>query len=228
MKNKSYLFLIIMLFSYFGALSQVATIIDKDGYTNVRLHPDKNSEIIFTVKENRVFWVGEEIFDKSNEWTSVYIPKNIYSLACGFNNFFKGYIHKSRIHLFEEMKIYKKDNINFRYTTKPFTENKKIVEISEEKYIQSINGLFIWGTDGMIPQNEIDKLEISKNNVNIEIPEILKQDLYEKINLKSIKFYKINDTYFIYHWNSDGAGFYEVVWVIENNVIKQRLVGTPI
>ena len=220
-----YFTLVVSLCCVLGVYSQIATIIDEDGFTNVRLKPNKQSEVIFKVEENRVFWLGEDYLNDTKEWKTVYVPKNMYSLTQNINNYLKGYIHRSRIKLLQEKKNYT-DEIDFSYVTKPFDQNGKIVELFDDKFVKSINGLFIWGTDGGIPNYEIEKIDISINNVSVWIPEILKQDLYEKINEKSIKKYKIKDTYFVYHWNSDAAGHYEVVWVIENEILKQRLVGS--
>jgi hypothetical protein len=204
---------------------QVATIVDKDGYTNLRKEPNPQSEIIGTIKQNRVFWYSEDYFKDDSEWIGVFVSKNQFSIGCGYSSFVKGYIHRSRILAFEDLETHEQNNIIFNYSTKPFTAKGKIIEVSDEGFLTSINGLFAWGTDGEIPTLEIDKLELIIDDVDVKIPDILKTDLYQKLNEHSLNYYKIWDTYFIKHFSSDGAGAYEVVWVVEDYELKQRLVG---
>lgn len=39
---------------------QIAIIQDKDGFTNIRLKPNANAEIIYTISKNEVFWYDGE------------------------------------------------------------------------------------------------------------------------------------------------------------------------
>ena len=39
------------------------------------------------------------------------------------------------------------------------------------------------------------------------------------------KVYRSGDTYFVQQWNSDGAGAYELVWVLTKEGLQPRLVG---
>lgn len=60
----------------------------------------------------------------------------------------------------------------------------------------------------------------------IPIHEIFFQDIYECDN--DFNIHKIGNLFIVHQWNSDGAGGYEIVWVLDKNGVKQRLVGTII
>ncbi len=208
------------------SIGQVAVIEDKDGFTNVRLEPNSKSEIIYQIKTDQVFWFGEDHYDKNSEWTSVYIPKNNFSFDCTSPDYLKGFVHKSRIRPFNEKEEYTGTELTFEYVIKPFSDKNKIIDYQESKWIVAINGLKPWGTDGGKPNTEIKEIKVNLNGKEIIVPKVLTIDIYECDNKFDI--YKIGKTYFVHQWNSDGAGAYEIVWVITENGIKQRLVGTII
>lgn len=214
-------FFIIISFRAFG---QVAITEDKDGYTNVRLEPDSGSEIIYHIKAGQVFLYGEDYYDKSNSWATIYFPKNNYSITTNPEDLVKGYIHKSRIRPLNEIEKYTGSEISFKYHNKGFSSKDKIIDYKDEKWIVAINGLKPWGTDGDKPKQEVEKIEVAINGVKISVPEILFLDIFECKN--SFNIYKIGDFFIVNQWNSDGAGAYEITWVIDKNGIKQRLVGT--
>ena len=216
----------LFLITYLNLQGQVAIINDKDGFTNVRRSPERNAEIIYELKANQIFWFGEEDFYSENiDWVMVEIPKNKYSIECGSLDNLTGYVHKSRIKPLNTIKEYKESELEFHYKTQPFNEKDKIIDY-QNGYIISINGLHPWGTDGGKPKVEIEKLIIKIKGEFIIVPEILISDLYECHN--NLKIYKIDKTYFVHQWNSDGAGAYELVWVLTKEGIQQRLVGTII
>ncbi|NJB72035.1 hypothetical protein GGR42_002526 [Saonia flava] len=221
-----YLIGILFFTTSLNLFGQVAIINDKDGFTNVRLKPQQNSEIIYNLKTNQVFWFGEEDFYSDNvDWIMVEITKNKYSIECGSLDNLIGYVHKSRIKPLNTIKEYKGTELEFYYKTQPFNEKNKIIDYQND-YIVSIEGLHPWGTDGGKPKIEVKELEIKIKENSITVPEILISDIYECDN--NFNIYKIGQTYFVHQWNSDGAGAYEIVWVFTEKGIEQRLVGTII
>ena len=220
-----HLLTILLLFGvYSSAISQVAVIDDEGGYTNVRLEANTKSAIIYRLKADQVFWYGEDYYDKKAKWTSVYITKNDFSID-GSPEFLHGYVYKSEIRPLNEEKKYTGAALRFEYVMKPFSKKDKIIDY-KNGWITAINGLKPWGIDGGTPKTEVDKINISLNENEIVVPKILVIDIYECDN--EFDIYKIKDTYFVHQWNSDGAGSYEIVWVITKHGIKQRLVGTII
>ncbi len=214
---------LILLRTCLNVFGQLALIKDKDGYTNVRSEPNSKSEIVYQIKTDHVFWYGDDYYNPNSEWIKVYIPKNIFSLNCSYSNLLEGFVHKSRIMPFDKKDKYKGDELIFEYVTKPFSTKDKIIDYQDNKWIIAINGLKPWGTDGNIPKYEIEHIKVILNGQKIDIPSALTMDIYECDNTFDI--YKIAETFFVQQWNSDGAGAYKLVWVINKNGIKQRLVG---
>lgn len=208
------------------SFGQVATIQDLDGWTNVRKAPDGQSEIIHRVYENEAFWYDYETTDKEQDWISIYIPKNDFCLGKSEPNFIVGFIHKSRLLPLEKLEKYIGSDFSFQYTLSDFDSTNRIVDKQEGKWITAIDGRPVWGTDGNFPRTKVDDIEVKIDGQEIQIHKIFYSDIYECDNDLSIL--KNGDTYFVHQWNSDGAGAYEIVWVLDKNGLKQRLVGTMI
>ena len=214
----------LLVSTVYTSIAQVAIINDKDGFTNVRQEAGETSKVIYKLQNNQVFWYGEEDYhSKGVDWIMVEIPKNNFSIECGSLDNLYGYVHKTRIQPINTLKEYKKTDIKFHYDTKPFNEEGKIIDY-QNNHIVSINGLYPWGTDGEKPKIEVKKLTVQIKDVSVYVPQILISDIYECTN--DFNIYKNEETYFAHQWNSDGAGAYEIVWVITDKEIKQRLVGT--
>lgn len=208
------------------AVGQVATIQDPDGWTKVRKAPDRQSEIIHKVYENEVFWYDYEPTDQEQEWISIYIPKNNYSLGKSDPNFIVGFIHKSRLLKLEQLEGHAGKDFNFEYQLSDFDSTNRVIDRQDGKWVTAIDGRPVWGTDGNFPKTQVDNVEVIIDGKEIEIHEVFYSDIYECDSRLSI--YKNGDTYFAHQLNSDGAGAYEIVWVLDKNGLKQRLVGTMI
>lgn len=227
MKN---FFTLIFLSSILSTFAQVAIINDPDGFTNVRLEPNSNSEIIHVLKENEMF-LYDYNFTLEDEWINVYIPKNKFIDNLNFSNnsdYLFGFIHISRLKDISELPKYNGNKFSFSYDLIPFTKENKIIDYikaTNNKYISKINGLNVYGTDGEIPTIEIKNINVFLNKKQIFIPQILFQNLFEvdgEINIK-----KFQDHYFVSQINSDGASGYEVIWLFNETGLIQRLIFIP-
>lgn len=219
----SILILVLICGDLFG---QTATVVDSDGYSNVRLSPNDTSEIIYKVPTDEIFILGEDYYQEKDTWATVYITKNKFSLGCDDIGYIKGYIHKSRILPIEQMQLYLGNDFKFKYETKPFDSTGKIYDYyKESEIITLINGRHAWGTDGGIPKIETQNIKIEIKGIKINVPKTLISDIYECNN--SFRVYKKDNTYFVDQWNSDGAGAYNLVWVISEAEIIQRFIFTP-
>ncbi|WP_291870405.1 SH3 domain-containing protein [Maribacter sp.] len=204
------------------SIGQVATIEDKDGYTNVREEPNAKSKIVYQIKKGEVFWFAEEdYYSKEIDWIQVEISKNNYSLECGSLDGLQGFVHKSKLKPLNKKEKYLGDEFVFEYVTKPFTESNKIIDY-QGQWISTINGLHPWGVTNENPEIEIEKISLTLNGNKIEVSDILISDIYECNNQFNI--YKTEDTYFVHQQNGKDSGAYEIVWVISENKIKQRLI----
>ncbi len=223
---KTLLPIIISLLTLQAAWGQVATIQDPDGWTNVREAPDQKSEIVHTLHQNNVFWYSQYDLKKKKEWISIHILKNDFSLGNIQERFVIGYIHKSRLLPLEKLEKYTGTDFSFEYTLSDFDSTNKVMENYNQSGIEAINGRTLWGTDGGFPHTQVGDIQVIIDGANIEIHEVFYADLFECDN--EISIYKNGDTYFVHQWNSDGAGAYEIVWVLDKSGLKQRLVGNMI
>lgn len=203
------------------ATAQVAVIDDKDGYTNVRQEPDGKSEVIRKIMEGEVFFVGKE----TNGWRTVHLPFDKFSEDIIRRGTIRGYVHSSRIRMLEKMPKYAGNDCSFQYVTIPFSKDGKTIQMEGDTYVDRINQDFFWGTDGALPKVEVKALNITLEGKKIEVPDTLLKDIYEVS--EAFDCYKIGDTYYVVQGNSDGAGYYEIVWVFNRNGLLQRLVGNP-
>jgi hypothetical protein len=216
--------LILHLFLFFqSTYAQVAIIQDKDGWTNVRSKPDGNSEIIYRIYTNQVFWVDHFYSDKEQNWIKVDIPKNKFCLNDNDNNYISGFVHKSQIKMLKNMNEYHGNDFSFEYIIIDFDSTNRIIDKQEGSFISEIDGRPVWGTDGTFPRKQVDDIKVIIDGNVIDIQEVFYSDIYECDNEFSI--YKNNDTYYVHQWNSDCAGTYEIVWVLDKCGLKQRYIG---
>jgi len=219
--------LILLLLISVLATAQVAIIQDKDGYTHIRKQPNGQAEIIHKIYNNEVFWyVYEEGQDKKEEWIRVYIPKNDFSLGATQPEHIQGYIHRSRFLELQTLKPYQGEGFTFAYEVKPFSVGNRIVDKKDNKWIVAIDGRPVWGRDGDLPKTQVVGVHVILEGQKIPISRAFYDDIYECTN--TFKVFKNRDTYFVYQFNSDGAGAYQIVWVFTKDGLKQRLVGTMI
>ncbi|AMM50521.1 hypothetical protein TH61_04120 [Rufibacter sp. DG15C] len=223
---KGTVFLLISLFASLLAEAQVAIINDKDGYTNVRKEPNAQSPIIYKITSNTVFWYEDQEGQNANEWTRVYVSEDDFSLNVDDTNYIEGFIHTSRLQPLEQVKVYKGSDFAFKYAVEPFKLEGRSVKKQNGQWVETIGGKKVWGTDGGFPKTQVKGVKVSIAGKSIPISKNLYADIYECTN--EFKVYKNGDTYFVYQWNSDGAGAYQVVWVFNTEGLKQRLVGSMI
>lgn len=210
-----------------SAFGQVAVIKDKDGYTNVRKEAKGESEVVYKLLENEVFWFDYEVGYFKNEWVAVYIPKNKYSFPSSSPDYIRGFVHKSRILPIDKLPKLTTENFNFNYKLSSFDSNGKIIDKNIDKWITQINGRPVWGTDGNLPRLQVENINVSIDNIELFIHPVFYCDIYECDG--EYTFYKNGDTFFVYQMNSDGAGAYQIVWVFtKENGLIQRLVGSLI
>ncbi|MCE4563825.1 hypothetical protein INQ51_05840 [Maribellus sp. CM-23] len=215
---------IILVFLTINSIAQVATINDKDGFTNVREKPSIDSKVIYKLNNNKVFWYDYSEKNDTSDWAIVYIPKNDLSLGCTDFKFLVGFIHKSRLAPLDKMEEYKKSDFKFSYTLKDFNPDNRIIDWINNRSVSSIDGQSVWGTDGELPKTEIEKISIKIDGEEININKAFYSNLFECDN--EFKVYKKEDTFFVYQDNSDGAGYYQIVWVLNKTGLIQRLLGT--
>ncbi|WP_281336423.1 hypothetical protein [Flavobacterium eburneipallidum] len=223
MKKIIYFFLI---FNFNFCFSQFGIINDLDGFVNVRSSAEKGKNISDKLENGFIVFY----FEPKGNWVNIDYKKNGKQL--------NGYIYKDRIKYINDFtNVPLKSNLNGK--VKLENENVKI-EISETKFIkekhnlkfhkndksilEEIDNMQIFGKDGGIPKKEYKSIQIEINSVKIELPNIALKNLYEPSLYNSKANYdKKNDILYILSSNSDGAGGYEIIWIIEKKKYKYRI-----
>ena len=229
MKRLLTIFACILFQTTFG---QFGIISDKDGFVNVRNSPNISNNIIDTLTNGQIVFCLEA----EGEWR----PTD-YDLSRQNKS---GYIHNSRVKFIEEFdKIsydkltdstitFKKDSIKLIITKTKFNpKNNKLqyhkgdTSKNEMSWLEKINGKEIWGTDGNVPKHQYGQITLTfgKDKINLPVDNLFEPNLdYTTVNIDSK-----NRTIYITAMNSDGAGGYAVLWIIENGIFKQRITTIP-
>lgn len=76
----------------------------------------------------------------------------------------------------------------------------------------------------IFPKKEYKSIKIEINKIKIELPKVALRNLFEP-NLYNSKanYNEKEDILYIHSSNSDGAGSYEVIWIIEKIKYKSRI-----
>lgn len=221
-------FLLLLIAPSFQATGQFAIITDRDGYTNVRSDSQKNSRIIDTLHNDHLIYILEK------EGTRVHIEYTRKQKELS------GYVYNDRftaIAEFNKIPVYsQRDNqIIFRQDSMEITISAKLFKKSLHKFkyysqaldeIEFIDNKKYWGTDGELPSSEYEAITIRTGMKTMRLSKSALQNLYQpdlagmEINIDEKK-----NTLFIHAMNSDGAGFYEVTWVVKKGVYLGRLIA---
>jgi hypothetical protein len=245
---KKYLILLLFVCIAFSLKAQLAIINDPDGFVNVRKGKGANTAIVGKLYEGQIFALDIEDNGK-DEWAPIFFenshllhyPNRIKTKE----GYLEGYVHKSRITLVSSLPhvsslpknrqltkntlLIKNDSLEF--SIKPFIAKKHIIHYAKVEcrncmpMIDKIDGKVTFGQDGGLPHTEISNIKLSINNENIDIPQDSYNDLFESgVESTNLYFGKKNMIYLYIAQNSDGAGAYSVVWIIQNRKLIGRYV----
>ncbi|MDX2069300.1 MAG: hypothetical protein SFV55_12820 [Haliscomenobacter sp.] len=230
MKPFAYFFL--MAFVVYGTrvCGQFALIHDAEGFVNVRSEPEFKNNVIDTLHTGRVVWCFEKVEKK--DWYNVDY--------CKKGNFLNGYIHKSRLKLITDFEripvknetkdqvIFQKDSIKVTILRRNFiaAEHKLLNKTNSGlKYLAEIDNEQIWGTDGGIPKIQYKSITVDFGRRKTELPDSALKNLFEpNFNFTEVHCDRKGDKLFINAMNSDGAGGYVVLLIIEKGQYKSRMV----
>jgi hypothetical protein len=223
------LFTILMCFLYQTIFGQFGIVSDKDGFVYVRNSPNISKNIIDTLTNGQIVFCLEA----EGEWR----PTD-YDFSRQRKS---GYVHSSRmkfIHDFDQIPFdkltdssitYKMDSAELIVSKTKFNPKKNKLQYhkgddsrNEMSYLEKINGKEIWGTDGNVPKIQYKQitLNLGKGSINLPIDNLFEPNLdYTRVNIDAK-----NKTIYISASNSDGAGGYEVLWIIVNGKFKQRIL----
>jgi hypothetical protein len=209
------------------SFGQLAIILDKDGYSNVRTNAESGGKISDTLHNGHFVFVSDET--KGN-WRIIYYSKN--------NQELRGYVYHDRLKFISNYEripaltkqinssTYGKDSIKIILTVEKFDKSRYRVSYSKDhNEILFVNGKQYWGTDGEQPKIEYQSILITIANRKITLPWAAIENLFEPtIHNTQVNYDRENDILYIQSVNSDGAGGYEVIWRIEGGVYKDRYI----
>ena len=221
------LFTLVVCFCSAFAFAQFGIVIDKDGYSNIRDSANLNEKIIDWLRNGHLVFG----FETKGNWINIgYAKKNKDKM---------GWIYHDRIKLVTEYPSFREKSQN---------ENQIIlvldsitIIVSQQKFnrvkykfsyykdspgnIEFINGKQYWGTDGEQPKREYGPIQILQGKKKIILPKRAVDNLFEPTLGSVVANYdEKNDILYIQSSNSDGAGYYEVIWKIERGVYKDRYI----
>lgn len=208
--------------------AQFAIIKDNDGYVNVRNEAQKGNNISDKLDNGFVIYG----FQPDNNWVGIDYSKN--------NKDRSGYVYKDRIKYVSEFTkipliketsakiVFHKDSLNIIIESKKFdSKTAKLAYLKNDKSIlEKINGKKIFGTDGNIPRTTYKLITVTIGNKMIDFPKNAFEDLFEpNFSYMEINYDKKNDILYIASSNGEGAGGYEILWVIEKGKYKERKIA---
>jgi hypothetical protein len=245
-----FLTILSLLLAAASAKAQLAVISDPDGFVNIRETGNINSKVVSKLNTDCIVLYDGET--DNNEWKTAYYSAENTMVFSKSNNkpillkkdYITGFVNASRIIPIDQLPQmrFKKgigylgnnDTINFSIKTKPFSaRSHKIVKSKggcnncAKNFIDKIDGKQPWGIDGNLPTREIYKIVLSINKMQVEIPFESYNDLYQP-NLENLQIHydKKGNVYLYMPNNSDGAGGYDIVWVVNNNKLIKRYVDS--
>lgn len=212
------------------SFAQFAIVNDKDGYVNIRSTNNVTGDLIAKLNNGTLIY----LYDNEGNWTNME-----FRHSSSNDSIRSGYIYKDRytpIENFEFIPTYKfgmnevtlkKDDIAITITTKDFDVKKHVLKYDKKQanILLTIDNQKIWGADGNIPKKEIEKIVVTINNKAFPLPKQAYSNLYE-FNIADVKAYidTTNNLLYIYSVNSDGAGGYASLLVIQDGKYKERFV----
>ena len=204
----------------------VGIIKDIDGFVNVKSTPE--STINITDKLPNYFVVYA--FNAGSNWINVDYKKNGAAL--------NGYIYKDRIKYISDFKtiplksnhngkaILENEIVKIEITETDFIkENHKLTYHKNQKsQLDKIDDLKIFGKDGELPTRQYKSITVEFKEAKIQLASRALANLYEPSLFNSTANYdEVKNVLYISSSNSDGAGGYEVIWIIENYRYKSRI-----
>ncbi len=211
------------------ASAQFAFVNSKPGFADIKESGSSSAKTVSRLNNGSVLYVFDA--DTKTGWIPVSFERG--------GNDISGYlpsddivpISKLRPVLYnysnEHKTILKNADISIVITEANFDRTKARLTFSMENrnYLEKINDKPFYGTDGEVPVRQYGFLHVAIGKEKILIPATALEELYEPTLENTEAFYDAkNDILYITSLNSDGAGGYCVLWIIEKRKYKTRHV----
>jgi len=221
-------FLFFGLLVYSLAVSQIAIVYSKEGYSNLRRWASQDAKIVTVLANNSVVIIDATATEhgEQHDWLKVFTGADPYCIRCTPDlreGYHSGYIHKSQIENLEELEEINNESIFMRYSIAPFDSSTKTIMYVDGS-ISTINGFPYYGADCGTPSTEIKQAKAVVNDQTIAIPIRYVWSILHAQN--NFRYFLRHDTIFIMQRVGDGACTTDVIWTIANQQLKQRLLGS--
>ena len=115
-----------------------------------------------------------------------------------------------------EVKTKLDDSVTLTLLQEPFDSKGKDIELSDNKFVVSIDKKPVFGTDGEIPRTFLKRatLSIGTRIYDLQVDGMYNAWLDGHFNTKTFTLRREGLKYIVSGGLSDGAGFYGVEWVI--------------
>lgn len=213
------------------ALAQFAIVKDKDGFVNVRSEASTGSKVSDTIASGRIVYC----FEPEKDWVMIDYPKKGYDQS--------GYVHRSRLFFIDSLPSFRvvqqnDSALRLAWGTMQISMASQTFSLKGRKfkYEKAENGKFLvaidnktpWGTDGNMPRFGYRYITINDGNSRLSIPAAYQSDLFEpNMHMTNAYFDKATQRIYLSALNSDGAGGYAVLWIIEKGKLIHREVRVP-
>ena len=209
---------------------QFGVIEDKEGYVNLRATKELKDNVVDQIKDGVL--VGH--FGAEGNWIDITYKKNGAKET--------GYVYHDRVKSIESFKkikqdipkenviVFQSDKVYVKIVKKKFEYQKHSITYFKEypTFIEKIDDKEIFGTDGNMPVEEYESIEIEIDSKKILFPKSAYENLFEpNLEATTVNYDRSNIRLFIQAMNSDAAGSYAVIWMFENGVYKSSLTAIP-
>ena len=205
----------------------------EDSFVNLRNTPSIKGSIDEQLQNGKVMFA----YEREGNWVLV---EHSEMESLQNEKLTSGYVHKSRIKTISSLKqikaasitankaVFENKNITVEVTTKDFIEPEHTYKLDNNGYIELIDNKIPWGIDGGLPRTEYKEIIIQINGKSVAMPIEALHNLYEpSLRSTSVYYDADKDSLYIVATNSDGAGGYAAVFIIENKKYKERVLEIP-
>lgn len=195
--------------------------------------PNFSSDTIFTLQENEAFLFFEDD-EISPDWVNIEIHRSKFSQmpsgnrdSLTYHDFLVlGFVAKSDIILIESLPEHSLNDLGLVF---------EIINADSNMIIDETN--MRYGLEVALSMSfVVQEMSLVWKGERIPQPNSLYYDLFNvhfvsgtlssQANSALFKMYKRDDFYFIKQQCADGAGSYEITWVVKDGKIVQRLIDT--
>lgn len=197
-----------------------------EGKSAVLRKADFTADTVYVLDENEVFLLSDNR-EGNQDWVEVEIeidPGKFSKNANGNReSFVVGFIHKSKIQLVDSLPKYERHDVElvFKVLKDDTTNKTKRQHVMYGMETPPINPYIV--SELVLKWKNGFKKQDAKFYDDLYNITFTEGDFSSKRS-KNFKIFRNGDFFFIKQGCGDGAGFYEITWVVSDGLIVQRLI----